>query len=163
MPGYEASVWTGVGVPRGTPPEIIERLNREINAGLVNPTIKARLAALRCNPVTLADNPPQSLDSMSSLSLDVRGHVWGAVMKCLACGADNKMLLTDVVRDNTVKPVIERQIYMCSVCKHFARRLVFRRAVASDTQHASSVLETPCSDLSRINRATDFCVVRQDA
>jgi tripartite-type tricarboxylate transporter receptor subunit TctC len=36
VPGYEASVWAGVGVPRGTPGEIIERLNREINAGLVN-------------------------------------------------------------------------------------------------------------------------------
>src|SRR5262249_34292583 len=70
-----------------------------------------------------------SLDSMSSLSLDVRGHVWGAVMQCLACGADNKMLLMDVVRDDTVNvPVIERQIYLCSACRHIARRLVVRRA-----------------------------------
>jgi hypothetical protein len=39
------------------------------------------------------------------------------------------MLLIDVVRDDTVKvPVIERQIYMCSACRHIARRLVFRRA-----------------------------------
>jgi Tripartite tricarboxylate transporter family receptor len=50
VPGYEASVWVGVGVPRGTPPEIIERLNREINAGLVNPTIKARLAEVATTP-----------------------------------------------------------------------------------------------------------------
>jgi tripartite-type tricarboxylate transporter receptor subunit TctC len=50
VPGYEASVWVGVGVPRGTPPEIIERLNREINAGLVNPTIKARLADVATTP-----------------------------------------------------------------------------------------------------------------
>jgi hypothetical protein len=50
-------------------------------------------------------------------------------MQCLACRADNKMLLMDVVRDDTVKvPVIERQIYMCSACRHIARRLVFRRA-----------------------------------
>src|SRR5262245_60989420 len=41
--GYEANSWCGVGVPRGTPAEIIERLNREINAGLANPTIRARL------------------------------------------------------------------------------------------------------------------------
>jgi hypothetical protein len=40
-----------VGVPRGTPPEIIERLNREINAGLVNPTIKARLVDVATTPI----------------------------------------------------------------------------------------------------------------
>ena len=39
--GYEANSWAGVGVPRGTPTEIIERLNHEINAGLVNPLVKA--------------------------------------------------------------------------------------------------------------------------
>jgi hypothetical protein len=50
-------------------------------------------------------------------------------MQCLACRADNKMLLMDVVRDDTMKvPVIEHQIYMCSACRHIARRLVFRRA-----------------------------------
>ena len=43
-------------------------------------------------------------------------------MQCLACGADNKMLLMDVVQDDTMKvPVIERQIYMCSACRHIAR------------------------------------------
>jgi hypothetical protein len=66
---------------------------------------------------------------MSSLSLDVRGRVWGAVMLCLACGADNKMLLMDVVRDDTMKvPAFDHNIYMCSACRHTARRLVFRRA-----------------------------------
>jgi tripartite-type tricarboxylate transporter receptor subunit TctC len=50
VPGYEASVWAGVGVPRSTPSEIIERLNREINAGLMNPTIKARLAEVATTP-----------------------------------------------------------------------------------------------------------------
>ncbi len=49
--GYEANSWCGVGVPRGTPPEIIERLNREINAGLVNPTIKARLVDVATTPI----------------------------------------------------------------------------------------------------------------
>jgi hypothetical protein len=52
-----------------------------------------------------------------------------AVMQCLACGADDKMLLMDVVQDDTMNvPVIERRIYMCSACRHIARRLVFRRA-----------------------------------
>jgi tripartite-type tricarboxylate transporter receptor subunit TctC len=51
VPGYEANSWCGVGVPRGTPPEIIERLNREINAGLANPAIKARLAEVATTPL----------------------------------------------------------------------------------------------------------------
>src|SRR5262245_44755190 len=50
VPGHEATVWAGIGVPRGTPSETIERLNREINAGLVNPTIKARLAEVATMP-----------------------------------------------------------------------------------------------------------------
>ena len=53
VPGYEASVWAGVGVPKATPPEIVERLNREINAGLANPTIKARLADVATTPKSL--------------------------------------------------------------------------------------------------------------
>jgi tripartite-type tricarboxylate transporter receptor subunit TctC len=44
VPGYEASTWFGLGVPRNTPAEIIDRLNKEINAGLADPNIKARLA-----------------------------------------------------------------------------------------------------------------------
>src|SRR5262245_52307093 len=46
MPGYEGSGWQGVGVPKNTPAEIIDKLNREINAGLADPKIKARLAEL---------------------------------------------------------------------------------------------------------------------
>ena len=44
VPGYDASTWFGVGAPKGTPPEIIAKLNAAINAGLADPTIKARLA-----------------------------------------------------------------------------------------------------------------------
>jgi tripartite-type tricarboxylate transporter receptor subunit TctC len=54
VPGYEARTWAGVAVPRGTPPEIIARLNRDINAGLVNPTIRARLADVGTIPMVLA-------------------------------------------------------------------------------------------------------------
>jgi tripartite-type tricarboxylate transporter receptor subunit TctC len=46
VPGYEASGVGGVGAPRGTPAEIIDKLNREINAGLADPKMKARLAEL---------------------------------------------------------------------------------------------------------------------
>ncbi len=44
LPGYEASVWFGIGAPKKTPAEIVERLNKEINAGLKDPTISARLS-----------------------------------------------------------------------------------------------------------------------
>jgi tripartite-type tricarboxylate transporter receptor subunit TctC len=46
LPGYEASTWYGIGAPRNTPAEIVERLNREINAGLADPKMKARVADL---------------------------------------------------------------------------------------------------------------------
>jgi tripartite-type tricarboxylate transporter receptor subunit TctC len=46
VPGYEASQWYGIGVPKNTPFEIIDKLNKEINAGLADPKIKARLADL---------------------------------------------------------------------------------------------------------------------
>jgi tripartite-type tricarboxylate transporter receptor subunit TctC len=51
VPGYQARTWAGVGVPKGTPAEIIARLNHEINAGLANPTIKSRLADLGTIPM----------------------------------------------------------------------------------------------------------------
>ena len=43
LPGYEASIWFGIGTPKNTPPEIIDRLHNEINAGLSDPKLKARL------------------------------------------------------------------------------------------------------------------------
>jgi len=51
VPEYEANSWCGIGVPRGTPTEIIERLNREINAGLNDPIVKARLAQVATTPI----------------------------------------------------------------------------------------------------------------
>ena len=44
LPGYDASVWEGIGAPKNTPPEIVAKLNMEINAALVDPSIKARFA-----------------------------------------------------------------------------------------------------------------------
>ncbi len=49
--GYEANSWCGLGVPRGTPSEIIARLNREINAGLADPAVRARLAEVATTPI----------------------------------------------------------------------------------------------------------------
>jgi tripartite-type tricarboxylate transporter receptor subunit TctC len=51
LPGFAVKAWTGVGVPRGTPAEIIDLLNREINAGLADPAIKARLAEVGGTPL----------------------------------------------------------------------------------------------------------------
>jgi hypothetical protein len=50
-------------------------------------------------------------------------------MQCLSCRADNKMLLMDVLRDQSMKePTIEHQMYMCSVCRHTTRRVGFKRS-----------------------------------
>jgi tripartite-type tricarboxylate transporter receptor subunit TctC len=46
VPGYEASFWFGVGAPKATPAEIVDKLNKEVNAGLADPKMKARLADL---------------------------------------------------------------------------------------------------------------------
>jgi tripartite-type tricarboxylate transporter receptor subunit TctC len=46
VPGYESSGWYGLAAPKNTPMEIVSRLNREINAGLADPGLKARLADL---------------------------------------------------------------------------------------------------------------------
>jgi tripartite-type tricarboxylate transporter receptor subunit TctC len=53
VPGYEASTWYGVGAPKGTSTEIIEKLNREINAVVAEPNMKARLAGLGLQPMSL--------------------------------------------------------------------------------------------------------------
>jgi tripartite-type tricarboxylate transporter receptor subunit TctC len=55
VPGYEAVVWQGIGAPKNTPAEIIDKLNKEINAGLADPKIKARLADL--GSTALAGSP----------------------------------------------------------------------------------------------------------
>ena len=46
VPGYEASAFFGMAVPKGTPPEIVDKLNKEVNAALADANIKARLADL---------------------------------------------------------------------------------------------------------------------
>lgn len=55
VPGYEASSWFGIAAPKATPAEIIEILNRETNAGLADPTIKARIADM--GGMTLTGSP----------------------------------------------------------------------------------------------------------
>jgi tripartite-type tricarboxylate transporter receptor subunit TctC len=55
LPGYEASTWFGVGAPKATPAEIVDKLNTEINASLADPKVKARLADL--GGTSLAGSP----------------------------------------------------------------------------------------------------------
>ena len=55
LPGFEASNWFGIVAPKNTPPEIIEKLNKEVNAALAEPDIKARLADFGVAP--LAGSP----------------------------------------------------------------------------------------------------------
>ena len=74
VPGYEASNWYGVGAPKATPAEIVEKLNKEINAGLADPKIKARLADL--GGTLLAGSPAD----FGKLIAD-ETEKWGKVVK----------------------------------------------------------------------------------
>jgi len=51
VPGYEASNWYGLGAPKATPAEIVDKLNKETNAGLADPKMKARFADLEHFPL----------------------------------------------------------------------------------------------------------------
>jgi tripartite-type tricarboxylate transporter receptor subunit TctC len=55
VPGYEASFWTGIGAPKGTPAEVVDTLNQEINAALGDPKMKTRFAEL--GATVLAGSP----------------------------------------------------------------------------------------------------------
>ncbi len=57
VPGYEVTSWNGVGAPRNTPSEIVDRLNKEINAALADPKFKARLTGL--DLIVHADSPAE--------------------------------------------------------------------------------------------------------
>ena len=74
VPGYEASSWLGVGVPKNTPTEIINTLNREVNAGIGDPKIKERFADLGSTVVagSPSDFAQQILDETEK---------WGKVIR----------------------------------------------------------------------------------
>jgi tripartite-type tricarboxylate transporter receptor subunit TctC len=74
VPGYEASAWYGIGVPKNTPAEIVELLNKEINAALAESKMKARLADLGGTAL------PGSPADFSNLILDETGK-WAKVVK----------------------------------------------------------------------------------
>lgn len=53
IPGYEATLWQGLNAPKNVPAEIVERLNKEVNAALANSTMKAKLADLGMAPLPM--------------------------------------------------------------------------------------------------------------
>ena len=81
VPGYEASSWYGVGAPKATPAEIVEKLNKEINAGLADAKLKARLADLGGDVLAL------SPADFGKLIAD-ETEKWGNVIRALNIKAD---------------------------------------------------------------------------
>jgi tripartite-type tricarboxylate transporter receptor subunit TctC len=81
VPGYEASAWFGVGAPKATPAEIVEKLNKEINAGLADPKIEARLANLGGDVLAL------SPADFGKLIAD-ETEKWGKVIRALNINAE---------------------------------------------------------------------------
>jgi tripartite-type tricarboxylate transporter receptor subunit TctC len=74
VPGYEAGGWYGIGVPRNVPAEIVDKLNREINASLADPKLKTRLADLG---YATAGNSPAEFGSMITREIEK----WAKVLK----------------------------------------------------------------------------------
>jgi tripartite-type tricarboxylate transporter receptor subunit TctC len=74
VPGYEATAWFGLGAPKNTPAEIVDKLNKEVNAGLGDPKIKERLAGLGGVPM------PMSPTEFAKLIVE-ETEKWGKVIK----------------------------------------------------------------------------------
>jgi tripartite-type tricarboxylate transporter receptor subunit TctC len=81
VPGFEASSWFGIAAPRGTPAEVIERLNREINAGLADPIIEARLTDM--GGVPLSGSPADYGKLISDET-----EKWGTVIRAAGIKAE---------------------------------------------------------------------------
>ena len=81
VPGYEAYVWDAVGAPAKTPVEIIEALNKVINAVLLDPTIKVQLASLGAEPMLMT---PGELGTYITSEIDK----WGQIVKTARIKAD---------------------------------------------------------------------------
>jgi tripartite-type tricarboxylate transporter receptor subunit TctC len=74
VPGYESSQWYGIGAPKGTPAEIVNKLNRQTNAALVDPRMKARLADLGG---TMLPGSPADFANLVASEIEK----WGRVVK----------------------------------------------------------------------------------
>ena len=81
LPGYEVSAWFGIGAPRNTPTDIIEKLNKEINTALADPKLKARLADLGSTPF-----PGSPADFGKHIADET--EKWGKVIRALNIKAE---------------------------------------------------------------------------
>ena len=81
VPGYETSQWYGVGVPKNTPTDIVDKLNREVNAALADPKMRARLADLGGTPL-----PGSSADFGKLIAAET--EKWAKVVKFAGIKAD---------------------------------------------------------------------------
>jgi tripartite-type tricarboxylate transporter receptor subunit TctC len=81
VPGFEATFWAGIGAPKNTPVEIIQRLNQEVNAGLADPKLKARFAEMGG---TMLPGSPADLGKLIADETEK----WGKVVKFAGIKAD---------------------------------------------------------------------------
>jgi tripartite-type tricarboxylate transporter receptor subunit TctC len=81
VPGFVVTGWVGIGAPKGTPADVVERLHQEINAALADPSIKARMADLGSEPIT------GSIADFSKLIAD-ETEKWAKVVKFAGIKAD---------------------------------------------------------------------------
>jgi tripartite-type tricarboxylate transporter receptor subunit TctC len=81
VPGFEASTWQGIGAPKGTPAEIVVKLNTAINAALADPKIDERLAVLGSTPM------PMSSDAFKAFIV-AETEKWGKVIRAADIKAD---------------------------------------------------------------------------
>jgi tripartite-type tricarboxylate transporter receptor subunit TctC len=81
VPGFVVTGWLGIGAPKGTPADVVERLHQEINAALADPSIKARTADLGSEPI------PGSIADFSKLIAD-EIEKWAKVVKFAGIKAD---------------------------------------------------------------------------
>ena len=81
VPGYEESSFFGVGVPKKTPAEIVDKLNKEINAAIADPAMKTRLANLGAEPMLMT---PAEFEKF----IAVETEKWSKVVKLAGIKAD---------------------------------------------------------------------------
>jgi tripartite-type tricarboxylate transporter receptor subunit TctC len=81
VPGYEASTWYGLCAPKGTPAEIVERLNKEVNSALADSNLKARLTDLGAEPLSMTPAEFKKLVTDET-------EKWGKVVKVAGIKAD---------------------------------------------------------------------------
>ena len=74
LPGFDAPGWVGVMVPAGTPPPIIDRLNREFNAALASPDVQQKIAGMLLEP---AGDSPQEFGAF----IRSQSERWGKVIR----------------------------------------------------------------------------------